>query len=71
MATASRTDRHIPATLPLMVRVGYALLRMVRHWETRRQTRRDLARLPRHLLDDIGLTPRLADCECHKPFWRG
>ena len=39
-------------------------------WEMRRRTRRDLARLPAHMLRDIGLDPFVAVQEAAKPFWR-
>jgi uncharacterized protein YjiS (DUF1127 family) len=71
MATMSKIERSITAPLPPVSRVAFAVAQAVLNWETRRQTRRDLARLDPHLLQDIGLTPRLADCECQKPFWRG
>jgi uncharacterized protein YjiS (DUF1127 family) len=70
MATISKINRAIPASLPPVSRVAFVMAQAVLRWETRRQTRRDLARLDPHLLNDIGLTPRLADCECRKPFWR-
>jgi uncharacterized protein YjiS (DUF1127 family) len=71
MATMSKIDRSIPATLPPVSRVAFAVAQAVLNWEIRRQTRRDLARLDPHLLNDIGLTTRMAECECQKPFWRG
>ncbi len=71
MATMSKTDRSITANLPPVSRMVFAMAQAVLAWETRRQTRRDLARLDPHLLADIGLTAHRADCECSKPFWRG
>jgi uncharacterized protein YjiS (DUF1127 family) len=70
MATMSRNERSLSANLPPVSRVAFALAQVVLTWETRRQTRRDLARLDPHLLNDIGLTSRLAGSECEKPFWR-
>ena len=37
---------------------------------TRIHTRRDLARMDRHLLADIGLTEADVLAEAGKPFWR-
>jgi uncharacterized protein YjiS (DUF1127 family) len=71
MATMSKIDRSYTAPLPPVSRVAFAVAQAVLTWETRRQTRRDLARLDAHLLNDIGLTRHLAECECEKPFWRG
>jgi uncharacterized protein YjiS (DUF1127 family) len=70
MATTSKINTALAAPLPPVSRVAFAVAQVVLNWETRRQTRRDLARLDPHLLTDIGLTPRLEDCECQKPFWR-
>ena len=39
-------------------------------WKRRYETRRDLARMDRHLLSDIGLTEAQARTEAAKPFWR-
>jgi len=39
-------------------------------WRRRIHTRRDLARMDRHLLSDIGLTEADALAEAGKPFWR-
>jgi uncharacterized protein YjiS (DUF1127 family) len=71
MATISHIERVRSAPLPPIARVAFAVAQAVLTWETRRQTRRDLARLDPRLLCDIGLTPRLAATECEKPFWRG
>ena len=38
-------------------------------WRLRSETRRALARLSPHELDDIGLTPDVASREARKPFW--
>ena len=71
MTTISEMHRSTPAPLPHLSRVAFAVAQALLNWETRRQTRRDLARLDTHLLTDIGLTRHLAECECNKPFWRG
>jgi uncharacterized protein YjiS (DUF1127 family) len=71
MATIFDIDRVRTAPLPPLARVAFAVAQAVLTWETRRQTRRSLARLDPHLLHDIGLAPHLAASECEKPFWRG
>ncbi len=68
MATISRLAPVTP--LPPLSRLAFAIAQAVFTWEIRRQARRDLARLDPHLLNDIGLTSRMVDCECNKPFWR-
>jgi uncharacterized protein YjiS (DUF1127 family) len=40
-------------------------------WNQRRRTRAALAKLPSHLLRDIGLSAAEAAREAEKPFWRG
>lgn len=40
-------------------------------WNQRRRTRIALAKLPPHLLRDIGLSAGDAAREAEKPFWRG
>jgi uncharacterized protein YjiS (DUF1127 family) len=55
--------------LPPMASAVFALAVTILKWEQRKQTRRALTRLDAHLLADIGLTPRDAQCECSKPFW--
>lgn len=56
-------------SLPL---AGIALRpgRMVRAWADRHVTRRALARLDPHLLDDIGISAQDARAEAGKPFWQ-
>ncbi|EWY37429.1 hypothetical protein N825_17620 [Skermanella stibiiresistens SB22] len=39
-------------------------------WRRRALTRRDLSRMDRHMLSDIGLTEGQALDEVAKPFWR-
>lgn len=39
-------------------------------WAHLWRSRRSLARLERDLLEDLGLTVRIADREASKPFWR-
>jgi uncharacterized protein YjiS (DUF1127 family) len=59
------------AALPPLSRLVFALAGTVLAWETRRQTRRALARLEPQHLRDIGLTARDAATEAAKPVWRG
>lgn len=46
-----------------------AARKTVKTWRVRHQTRRALARLSPHELDDIGLTPEQAQRESSKAFW--
>lgn len=39
-------------------------------WLRNLATRRALAELPPHLLDDVGLSPAAARREAARPFWR-
>ncbi len=54
-------DRAIAATPALR-----AVFKML----ARRKSRRALAILDGHLLQDIGLSPTAANAEASKPFWR-
>ncbi len=47
-----------------------ALLRALTRWSSLTRTRRQLARLERHELPDIGLTQRQRQRECAKWFWQ-
>ena len=49
------------------------LIGLLRRWQERIRTRRQLARLcdlDDYILQDIGLTPSELHCEAEKPFWR-
>lgn len=50
--------------------LGRKWLQLMINWAERRGQRRALAQLDIRLLDDIGLTPRDAEQESAKPFWR-
>jgi uncharacterized protein YjiS (DUF1127 family) len=39
-------------------------------WMDRHEQRRQLAQLPGHLLDDMGLDAERVAEEIHKPFWK-
>lgn len=39
-------------------------------WQLRQRMRRDMGRLPPHLLSDVGIDPWTAETEADKPFWR-
>ena len=39
-------------------------------WMQRSRQRKQLARLDKHLLEDIGLTKEMATKEIKKPFWK-
>ncbi len=71
MAPLLNTSHAGRPALPPFSRIAFAVADTVLHWETRRQTRRDLSRLDPRLLRDIGVQPALAHRECTKPFWRG
>lgn len=43
---------------------------LLRHWQRRRTTRRQLKRLPAHLYGDVGLKPHEVQREMHRPFWQ-
>jgi uncharacterized protein YjiS (DUF1127 family) len=46
------------------------LAALLRRSSERRRMRRALAKLPDHILVDIGLSRTEAETECAKPFWR-
>lgn len=48
----------------------YQLSALISQWQQRAQQRRELERLPEHLLKDIGLTQEARLSEISKPFWR-
>ena len=56
----------LPALSLIAVRLAWAYVL----WTQRRKTRVHLSRLDDHMLRDIGLSPREADIEMRKPFWR-
>ncbi|WP_421928340.1 DUF1127 domain-containing protein [Neoaquamicrobium sediminum] len=47
-----------------------ALLRRLWRWNDRHRQRLDLADLDDRMLQDIGITRRMAERECRKPPWR-
>ncbi|MEM9049437.1 MAG: DUF1127 domain-containing protein [Pseudomonadota bacterium] len=44
---------------------------MVQHWMARARSRRALAALAPHQLDDIGISREAARREARRPFWDG
>lgn len=60
----------LPQHLPALSRGLVALALAFARWEDRRLTRRALARLDDHMLNDIGLCAISAQSEAQKPFWR-
>jgi len=46
------------------------LVATLRLWRHRRAQRRELARLDRRTLQDIGIAPGMAEYEAGQPFWR-
>ncbi|MEF3047777.1 DUF1127 domain-containing protein [Pseudotabrizicola sp. L79] len=59
-----------PATLPPLSRVVLRAAVLVMTWETRAKTRKQLRKLDRHMLKDIGIDPMTAQAEAERPFWR-
>lgn len=55
--------------LPLLASVAVQVAVVLTRWEERRRTRKQLAKLESHLLDDIGVSPFQAKTEAKKPFW--
>jgi uncharacterized protein YjiS (DUF1127 family) len=45
-------------------------LDLISLWRHRANSRRALATLDRHQLDDIGIAPDVALAEARRPFWR-
>ena len=45
-------------------------LAMLREWQFRARSRRQLARMDAHQLRDIGIDVHTRDIESAKPFWR-
>lgn len=76
MTSFTRTDRtaleglSAHTTLPALSLIAVKLAWAYVLWTQRRKTRAHLSRLDDHMLRDIGLSPREADMEARKPFWR-
>ncbi len=76
MTTLTRSDRaaleHLRAhsSLPVVSRIAVQVAWCVLLWSQRRKSRRDLSLLDDHMLNDIGLSPRQAEQEYSKWFWR-
>jgi uncharacterized protein YjiS (DUF1127 family) len=47
-----------------------ALPALLRDWLQRARSRRDIARLDRRTIEDLGLTVAQLEFEANKPFWR-
>jgi uncharacterized protein YjiS (DUF1127 family) len=50
--------------------VPHPLLRLLQEWLLRARSRREIAKLDRHTIGDLGLTPSQMQFEAQKPFWR-
>ena len=59
-----------PASLPPLSRLVLAAAVRVVTWEARQRTRKDLRRLPPHLLRDVGIDPMTAQAESSRRFWQ-
>ena len=76
MTSFTRSDRtaleglSARTTLPALSLIAVQLAWAYVLWAHRRKTRAQLTRLDDHMLRDIGLSPREADHEARKPFWR-
>jgi uncharacterized protein YjiS (DUF1127 family) len=57
--------------LPPVASAVFALAVTILKWEQRRQTRRALSHLDKHMLSDIGLNQHEAEMEHQKAFWKG
>lgn len=64
----NRSETQVQATLPGSSIL--ALLRRLWRWNDRHRQRLDLAELDDRMLQDIGITRRMAERECRKPPWR-
>lgn len=56
--------------LPTVAQLAVRFAVVVTKWDARLRTRRALASLEPHLLDDVGLTSDEALREAYRPFWR-
>lgn len=54
-------------TLPALIK---NILSIALTWRRNAKTRRHLAQLPSHLLDDVGIDRVNAQKESNKPFWK-
>jgi len=57
-----------PQRVPLTLRLARALDRIL-EWNERAHQRRQLAGLPNHMLEDLGLSRADVDAEVGKTFW--
>lgn len=65
-------DRALPSAITLRSprNILSALLQLLRVWQQRSRTRRQLAALDDHLLTDAGISRSERIEELNKPFWR-
>ncbi len=56
--------------LPLLARLALNFAEIVTLWDMKRRTRKALARLDDHLLQDIGIERDAALTEARRPFWQ-
>jgi uncharacterized protein YjiS (DUF1127 family) len=61
------TQKSTPTLGPISLR---HVLALIRAWQQRASTRRQLAALDDHQLADIGISPSERMEELNKPFWR-
>lgn len=73
--TPARSPAHLihlsqRQSLPTLAQLAVSFAVLVTKWDVRRRTRRALATLEPHLLEDVGLTSDQALSEAYRPFWR-
>ena len=56
--------------LHLIAQVAVSFADLVVIWSERHKTRKQLRKLPPHLLRDVGITQTMSVEEARKPFWR-
>lgn len=57
-------------SLPTVAKLAVSFAMLVTQWDLRARSRRALASLEAHHLDDLGLTAKQARDEASRPFWR-
>ena len=58
------------SNLPLIAQVAVSFADLVMILAERHKTRKQLRKLPPHLLRDVGITRTMSVEEAQKPFWR-
>jgi uncharacterized protein YjiS (DUF1127 family) len=67
MATSAIYSARVAVKKPTsLIKKAFSL---IKRWFQNYRTRRKLAEIPEHLLDDIGITKEQANKEIRRPFW--